>query len=225
MDLYISPTSPPCNAVLLVARALKLKLNVKVVNTRAGDTKTPEFLKMNPQHTVPTLDDYGFYLWESRAIMIYLVNKYGRRDDPLYPRDAKLRAMVESRLYFDAATLYPALTKCYYPILMGNQTEPNPEDLQKAKDAFDIINGFLENTEYVGGNTFSIADISLLVTVTGFHLFQFDLTPYERVSKWFNKAKEICPGYDDILLRSFDMVKELYGKNIKGGSAVPTPAT
>ncbi|KAI4460152.1 glutathione s transferase d10 isoform a-related [Holotrichia oblita] len=218
MDLYVSPTSPPCNAVLLVARALKLKLNVKEVNVRAGETKTPEFLKMNPQHTVPTLDDYGFYLWESRAIMIYLVNKYGRRDDPLYPRDAKLRAMVESRLYFDATTLYPALSKCYYPVFMGTQTAPNPEDYKKVQEAFDIMDKFVENTEFMAGNKFSIADICLLVTVSSIVQLQFDLSPYQRVSAWFNRAKEICPGYDDILMKSFSVVKELYGKNLKGVS-------
>ncbi|KRT81940.1 Glutathione S-transferase, partial [Oryctes borbonicus] len=116
MDLYIASMSPPCNAVLLVAKALKLNLNVKEVNLTNGDNKTPEFLKMNPQHTVPTLDDSGFYLWESRAILTYLVNKYGSRDDPLYPKDPKPRALVEQRLYFDAINLYPAFAKCYVSV-------------------------------------------------------------------------------------------------------------
>ncbi|KAI4460151.1 glutathione s transferase d10 isoform a-related [Holotrichia oblita] len=218
MDLYLASASPPCNAILLLAKALKLNLNLKEVNVMAGETRTPEFLKMNPQHTVPTLDDSGFYLWESRAIMTYLVNKYGSRDDPLYPKDPKPKAVVESRLYFDAITLYPAIVKCYFPVIMGKQSEPNPEDLEKVQAAFEIFDTFLENTEYAGGDTFSIADICLLVTTTACKIVEFDLSPYKRVALWFNKVKDICPGYNDILLKNLSTFKELFEKN-RGASS------
>ncbi|KAI4460140.1 glutathione s transferase d10 isoform a-related [Holotrichia oblita] len=182
MDLYVTPISPACNAVLLLAKALKLNLNVKLVDLMAGDTKTPEFLKMNPQHSVPTLNDSGFCLWESRAIMTYLVNKYGSRDDPLYPKDPKPKAVVESRLFFDATTLYPAFAKCYYPVLFYGQNKINEKDLEDAKNVFEIFDTFLEHTEYAGGDTFSVADITLIVTVTVFQLCHFDVHAYKRIS-------------------------------------------
>lgn len=63
---------------------------------------------MNPQHTIPTMNDDGFILNESRGIATYLVAKYGK-DDKLYPKDVKIRALVDQRLYFDMGVFYKAM--------------------------------------------------------------------------------------------------------------------
>lgn len=62
--------------------------------------------QMNPQHTVPTLDDDGYILWDSHAINAYLVEKYGK-DDSFYPKDLKKRGIVDQRLHFDTGVLFP----------------------------------------------------------------------------------------------------------------------
>ena len=62
---------------------------------------------MNPQHTVPTLEDGDLVLNESRPIATYLVAKYGK-DDKLYPADVATRAMIDLRLYFDMGSFYKA---------------------------------------------------------------------------------------------------------------------
>lgn len=63
------------------------------------------YLQLNPQHCIPTLDDNELVLWESRVILTYLVSMYSK-DDALYPKDIRTRAMVDQRLHFDLGTLY-----------------------------------------------------------------------------------------------------------------------
>lgn len=67
----------------------------------AGDHKTEDFGKINPQRKVPAVDDDGFLLNESRAIICYLVDSKSP-DNSLYPTDVKLRYVIDQRLYFDA---------------------------------------------------------------------------------------------------------------------------
>lgn len=51
------------------------------------------------------MDDNDLVLWESRVILTYLVSMYAK-DDTLYPKDIKTRALVDQRLHFDLGTLY-----------------------------------------------------------------------------------------------------------------------
>ncbi len=75
IDLYYMSMSAPCRAVLLTAKMVGVEINLKTINLMQGEHMQPEFLKINPQHTVPCLDDSGFVVTESRAICAYLVNK------------------------------------------------------------------------------------------------------------------------------------------------------
>lgn len=92
----------------VLAKHLKIEINYKDINIPAGETKTAEYLKLNPSHTVPTLVDNGFALFESRAILQYLVNKYAA-GNALYPSDPVARAKVDKVLFYDAAGFFPAM--------------------------------------------------------------------------------------------------------------------
>lgn len=105
IKLYHFPPSAPSRGALLAARALEIPLSVEIVDLFKKEQLSESFLKINPQHCVPTLDDNGYVLWESRAISCYLADKYGK-DDLLYPKDLQKRGLVNQRLYFDSSTLY-----------------------------------------------------------------------------------------------------------------------
>lgn len=85
-----------------------LQIQVKIVNLFEKEQLNPDFVKINPQHCVPTLVDNDFVLWESRAIATYLVDSRAPGNS-LYPEDLKKRARIDQRLYFDLGTLYARL--------------------------------------------------------------------------------------------------------------------
>ncbi|XP_033236577.1 glutathione S-transferase T2-like [Drosophila pseudoobscura] len=195
MDLYYLPSPGPSRAVLMTAKAVGVSLNKKLLNIKLGENLTPEFLKINPQHTIPTLVDNGFVLWESRAILIYLVEQYGK-DDSLYPKDPQKQALINQRLYFDMNTMYDAFASYYYPIFRtGNYGDAAA--WAKVENAFTLLNTFLEGQEYVAGSQLTIADISILATISTIELVDFDLKKYPNVARWYANAKKVTPGWEE----------------------------
>lgn len=195
MDLYWLPGSAPCRSVLLTAKALDVEVNTKLVDLMKGEQMTPEFLKMNAQHTVPTLDDNGFYLHESRAILGYLVHQYGK-DDSLYPKDPKKRAHVDQLLYFDMGTLYQRFGEYFYPVIFGNASF-DPEKKTKMDEAVGFLNTFIGDSTYAAGDKLTIADLALVATISTFDVASYDFSPYPNVKRWFEKVKATAPGYEE----------------------------
>ncbi len=130
VEIWGMGPSAPTRNLFLVCDAIGVEYKIHVIDLFKGENRTPEYLKvpsqfhyfffsfvilfiplfeiqMNPQHTIPTLKDGNFIMNESRAAACYLVNKYAK-DDKLYPKDVKMRAIIDSRLYFDMGTFYKA---------------------------------------------------------------------------------------------------------------------
>lgn len=195
MDFYYLPGSAPCRSVLMTAKALGLTLNKKTLNLMAGEQMKPEFIKLNPQHTIPTLVDGDFAIWESRAIMTYLAEKYGKNDS-LYPKCPKARAVVNQRLYFDMGTLYQSFAQYYYPQIFAKEPA-DPEKFKKIEDAFEFLNTFLEGHTYVAGDNLTLADLAILSSVSTFDVAGFDFSKYSNVAKWYANAKNVVPGWEE----------------------------
>ena len=79
-----------------------------------GEHMDKEFLAINPRHCIPTIVDDDLNLWESRAILQYIVNQYAA-DSTLYPAEAKARAKVDFWLNWDMGSMYAAIIGAVYP--------------------------------------------------------------------------------------------------------------
>ncbi|XP_062524885.1 glutathione S-transferase delta 3 isoform X14 [Bombyx mori] len=208
IDLYFTAGSAPCRVVLLVAAALDLQLNLKPLNLWEREQLQADFLKLNPQHTVPTIVDEGFPLWESRAISRYLVNKYGGDSSSLYPKDLMARALVDQRLDFDIGTLYPRFAQYFYPQVFGG-AKPDAAALKKLEEALVFLNAFLEGQKYVTGDVLTIADLSLVATISTIDAAEISLKSYPNVEKWFELMKTTAPDYQNANQKGIDEFKKL----------------
>lgn len=106
--LYYFIGSMPSRACFMLSKVLNLNVEIKEVNIPKGEQFSDEFAKINPLKRIPVLVDGDFVLNESRAILAYLVNST-KPGDALYPLEAKKRAVIDSRLYYDATVFFPNL--------------------------------------------------------------------------------------------------------------------
>lgn len=198
VDLYYYPASTPCRAVRMALKAFGVEATLHLVDLEKNEQFEEDFLALNPMHTVPTLVDDGLILIESKAIIIYLAEKYGKLDDPLYPSDLQRRAVVNQRLIFDEANLHNSFTNYYYPRFFGGATSFEEDNFKKIEKALVLLEKYLDGNWFAAGDTFTIADIAIVATISSYvHPDGFRLgKDYPNITKWFHKCKVVTPGYN-----------------------------
>ena len=111
IEIYGVALSPPCRTVYLTLDVLGIEYKAVYCHPHKGMHKTPEFLKLNPQHNIPVMVDGTLVMNESRAIATYLAGMataYGGNSN-LFPNDPKIRAVIDQRLHFDLGTFYKTM--------------------------------------------------------------------------------------------------------------------
>lgn len=134
---------------------------MKKLDTHTKEHLTPEFVKKNPQHTVPFYEENGFCLSESRAIVQYLVDSRAP-ESGLLGRFPKRRALIAQRGQFELGTIGPRINAAFTPLVYGTETTVSEEKMQSVKDAIAIVDTYLSKSTYIAGDGITIADFSYL---------------------------------------------------------------
>jgi GST-like protein len=159
IDLYTAPT-PNGWKVSIALEELELPYEVHVINLFAGDQKSPEYLRLNPNGRIPTIVDRDagdFAVFESGAILIYLAEKTGR----LMPSDPKGRSLVIQWLMFQMGGIGPMMGQAnvfyrYFP----EKIQPAIDRYQnESRRLFEVLDTRLATGEWLAGD-YSIADIA-----------------------------------------------------------------
>jgi len=141
---------------------LKLPYERTDAGLQFGVVNTPEYRKMNPNGLVPTIDDEGFVLWESHAIVRYLSAKHAAGS--LWPTDLRVRADADRWMDW-AVTFAAALRPVFWNLI---RTAPDKRDLsaveegtQKAGELAGYVEARLADRPYVAGAALTMGDIPL----------------------------------------------------------------
>lgn len=215
IDFYQLPLSAPCRAIQMLADILDIKLNKKQLNLMAGEHMTPEFLKLNPQHCIPTIVDGDFALWESRAILAYLVNQYAAGHS-LYPADPKKRAQVDRSLYFDGCGLYAVFGALVYPMVFA-KAEFDKCKAEMLYTKLDVLNSELSQHKYVAGDELTIGDLSTLATfttITSVDLLSMDKERFKAIYEWVERMKQHVKNWDEIVVEASKSFAEFLKKKM-----------
>ncbi|XP_055616501.1 glutathione S-transferase 1-1 isoform X3 [Toxorhynchites rutilus septentrionalis] len=193
MKLYTVSDGPPSLAVRMALKVLNIPHEHIPVDYGKGEHLTEEYALMNPQKEIPVLDDDGFFLSESNAILQYLCEKYSQ-NTYLYPEDPKQRAIVNHRLCFNLAFLYPQIS-AYVMAPIFFDYERTPLGLKKLQMALDCFETYMnrQGTKFVAGDHLTIADFPLVSSVMCLEAINFDIEKYSLVKVWYHNFKKEYP--------------------------------
>lgn len=170
------------------------------------------YLKLNPQHTVPALDDNGVLLWDSHAICTYLIDKYAPGSD-LYPEELVHRAKINQRLYFDASVLFAALKLAQFPVFTKGASEVAQPIIDSLFAAFDFLETFLSENDYLVGDKVTLADICCVTSVLSARaILTLDEQKYPRIITWLDRLNQL-PFVRDVNAASASGWRTLIVKN------------
>lgn len=193
IKLYGFTPSFPVNRVRLCLNAMGVEYEHIPVNPLAGETQTDEYLKMSPSGKVPALDDDGFTVFESNAIMRYLCRKY---KSEFYPGDITAQAKVDEWLDFTTIHLGNGILKVLFNKVVAGMIDV-PVDEQSLADGYSFIERFLTVIDqqlgastYLAGDSLSIADFCLLATIDPAEVLEVDMDKYPNVKAWRDKLMQ-----------------------------------
>ncbi len=161
-----------------------------------GVNNTPEYKAMNPNGLVPLINDDGFLLWESHAIVRYLARKHGL--GTLCPADPQIAADADRWMEWYSTVLWNHMKPIFWSLV---RTPPEKRNMAEVEDNRQKLAGYLamadaqlaKNT-YLAGSAFTMGDIPLAVLCQRWFNLPIERTALPHLERWF-KAVSARPGF------------------------------
>ena len=187
LTVYGDSISGNCLKVKFVCDRLAVPYRWVETSVLKGETRTPDFLKMNPAGQVPTvkLAD-GRILSQSNAIMLYLAE-----GSDLIPADPYQRAQMFQWLFWEQYSheTVIAVRRFHKAYLKKPDAEIDPALLPKGERVLGVMNDHLAAHRYFVGEKISLADIALVAYTRWAHEGGFDLARTPHVRDWVRRVE------------------------------------
>jgi glutathione S-transferase len=196
MKLHVTPPSPNAIKVLATQRLLGLEAEIKFVDLRSGEQHTPAFAALNPNRKMPVLEDDGFVLWESNAIIQYLAGK--KPGSGLWPTDPKRQADVSRWQCWELAHWGPACGMMVFERFVKQvfgQGDPDPARIAQGEEQFRthaaVLDDHLRGRDWLVPGGITLADVSVGSWMTCAALGQYPLEPYTYIARWYGRLEAL----------------------------------
>lgn len=192
LKIYGTRTSSNVQKVLWCCGELGLPFERLDIVETFGGLRSPEYLALNPNGLMPTIDDDGFILWESNVIVRYLCAKHAM--DRLCPADIAARADIERWMDWQQTSLAPQIGPAFRALLRNPREEMPPERLaivlQKAADHWRMLDARVADRAYVGGASLTMADIVLGNAIHRWFKFPIQHPDLPHLRAWYDRCCE-----------------------------------
>jgi glutathione S-transferase len=191
LKLYSYPISGNAYKVRLLLALLGLEYELVNVDLKAGDTQTPEFLRLNPRGQVPVLVDGDVVVWDSLAILVYLARQYDKGE--WLPTDIMGETQVMQWLAVSENELLYGLARARSTLLLKRPF--NLEQCQnEGKAGLAVMEQHLAGNAWLAAGKPTIADIACYPYVMLAPMGEVSLEPYPNVRQWLARV-EALPGW------------------------------
>jgi glutathione S-transferase len=200
MKLYADPITVNCRKVVAGFDLIGAEYQLVHIDYFTGQQRSPDYVALNPNASLPALVDGDFVLWESNAILQYAADKFGAT--AFYPTELHVRADINRWLLWEAAHWFPScyvymVENCVKPLL---QAEPDLAVLKAQEATFHklarILDARLAKTRWIAGPEPTIADIALAAP-PHLHPYQkLPLDPHPNLRRWLVDQVEKLPCWD-----------------------------
>ena len=204
MKLYLFPPSGRVIAIVALKNHLGLECELSPIDLGAGDQLNGPYVALNPNRKMPTLEDGGFVLWESNAILFYMASK--RPERGLWPADVTaqadvLRWLAWESAHWDAESIGMVTYEKASKAVLG-LGPPDAAFIQRGETNFErfasVLDSALRGKAWLTGDRLTIADFSVGGLVPSAERMGLPVGRFPEIARWY-RGLACNPGWQDAL--------------------------